>query len=265
MEQTQFNQGQNTSPLLQAAANTNASGPFDLNRYQTPLPDSPPQVWNTLAELPLEQPSQIKRDQEAQSSGLISTEAAFMVEGSAGSEPGAAGHEQPMPEQISVTHDDVSGPTSLEDQSLTFNSRQLWSPFRALSMDTVPVAHGGLQYFSALHLFKEHLAENPIVAPEFKARDGAHDIHGPLSCHHGTGHKDLCQDFLIMLEEALVLSFEQDEPLKQVLLSTGGRPLKYSDPSDAFWGIREDGTGCNEYGRCLMRVRQKLQEISCFA
>ncbi|KAJ2934272.1 hypothetical protein H1R20_g2833, partial [Candolleomyces eurysporus] len=262
MEAQHSNQGQKTSPLLQASVSANASEPYDLKRYQTPLPDSPPQVWNPLAELELlAQPSQIKKEQEAQSLGLSSTEATFTVEGSAGSEPGAAGHEQPMSEQISATRDDVLGPTSLEEQSLTFNSRQLWSPFRALSMDTVPVAHGGLQYFSALHLFKEHLAENPTIATEFKARDGAHDIHGPLP----TGHWDSCQDFLTMLEEALALSFEQDDHLKQVLLSTGGRPLKYSDPSDAFWGIRENGTGCNEYGRCLMRVRQKFQEISCLA
>lgn len=59
----------------------------------------------------------------------------------------------------------------------------------------------------------------------------------------------------------LVLSekFAQHPELKKVLRSTGTRELRYTDPNDYMWGTGKDGTGRNELGQALMRLRANLK------
>ena len=46
---------------------------------------------------------------------------------------------------------------------------------------------------------------------------------------------------------------------RELLLSTGDRPLVESAPGDAFWGVGPEGTGENRLGRILEEVREGLR------
>jgi predicted NAD-dependent protein-ADP-ribosyltransferase YbiA (DUF1768 family) len=83
------------------------------------------------------------------------------------------------------------------------------------------------------------------------------------------------------MEKVLHLKFTQNQELRRRLLSTGSRKLIEDkkvcacalqlDPhsfhlniifqNDTFWGAGADGTGRNELGNALMRVRTSLQNV----
>ncbi|KAG9028176.1 hypothetical protein FS837_003965, partial [Tulasnella sp. UAMH 9824] len=63
-----------------------------------------------------------------------------------------------------------------------------------------------------------------------------------------------------IMEEVIELKFTQHEKLRRLLLNTGDRNLIYSSgTSDDFWGNGAHGTGQNEMGRALMRLRDELK------
>eukprot|EP00756_Hemistasia_phaeocysticola_P065407 Hpha_TRINITY_DN8537_c0_g1::TRINITY_DN8537_c0_g1_i1::g.146406::m.146406 len=65
----------------------------------------------------------------------------------------------------------------------------------------------------------------------------------------------------IMLE-GLRAKFKQNRVLLEKLVSTGNRPLLFSDPADSYWGtgLKADGSvGGNLYGRLLMQVRTEIE------
>lgn len=53
--------------------------------------------------------------------------------------------------------------------------------------------------------------------------------------------------------------FRTHAELRELLLSTGNRPLVESAPGDAFWGCGADGNGENRLGRLLEEVRSALR------
>ena len=65
----------------------------------------------------------------------------------------------------------------------------------------------------------------------------------------------------IAMKRALTAKFEQNEALRQLLLSTKEAPILCHNPHDGWWG---DGVGCggshqNYLGKLLMEVRSALQ------
>jgi N-glycosidase YbiA len=48
--------------------------------------------------------------------------------------------------------------------------------------------------------------------------------------------------------------------LRELLLSTGERPLVEASPSDSYWGCGRSGTGKNRLGALLMQVRAELRD-----
>ncbi|MCE3254785.1 MAG: hypothetical protein K0R25_279 [Rickettsiaceae bacterium] len=63
-----------------------------------------------------------------------------------------------------------------------------------------------------------------------------------------------------VMDAVLECKFTQDEKLKKLLLDTGNAELIEDSPEDSFWGVGEDGSGRNELGKALMRLRAKLLE-----
>jgi ribA/ribD-fused uncharacterized protein len=47
---------------------------------------------------------------------------------------------------------------------------------------------------------------------------------------------------------------------RDLLLSTGSRPLAEASPFDYFWGTGQDGSGQNVLGILLMQVRKELTD-----
>jgi len=60
--------------------------------------------------------------------------------------------------------------------------------------------------------------------------------------------------------EACLKKFQTHKALKELLVSTGDEELIENAPMDYYWGCGRTGTGQNELGKILMRVRERLRE-----
>lgn len=62
--------------------------------------------------------------------------------------------------------------------------------------------------------------------------------------------------------QGVLTKFLTHKEIQAVLLSTGDDLIVENSPTDYYWGCGWDGTGANELGRILMRVRQKIRQDS---
>jgi predicted NAD-dependent protein-ADP-ribosyltransferase YbiA (DUF1768 family) len=60
------------------------------------------------------------------------------------------------------------------------------------------------------------------------------------------------------MDEALYRKFRQHGDLRTLLLDTYPYELVYVEPTDAYWG-NGAGAGLNEFGKSLVRVRDRLR------
>lgn len=61
-----------------------------------------------------------------------------------------------------------------------------------------------------------------------------------------------------VMEQGVRAKFTQHPHLRELLLSTGERPLVEHTRNDRYWGDGGDGTGRNRLGEILMRIRAEL-------
>lgn len=61
-----------------------------------------------------------------------------------------------------------------------------------------------------------------------------------------------------VMREALRAKFTQHKELRDLLLSTGDRPLVEHTSNDSYWGDGGDGTGRNRLGALLVELRASL-------
>jgi len=61
---------------------------------------------------------------------------------------------------------------------------------------------------------------------------------------------------------ALYEKFNQHEDLRRELVSTGTKTLVEHTENDNFWGDGGDGSGKNQLGKLLMKIREKFQSLS---
>ncbi len=63
-----------------------------------------------------------------------------------------------------------------------------------------------------------------------------------------------------IMSEALGAKFRQHEDLRALLLGTGDALLIEHTENDSYWGDGGDGSGRNELGRLLMKLREDLRD-----
>ncbi|KAF9218939.1 DUF1768-domain-containing protein [Gyrodon lividus] len=124
------------------------------------------------------------------------------------------------------------------------------------------VTYEGKRYPTSEHLFQAfkfmdahpHIAERIRTCGEkpMQAFDEAHK-------YQSTARSDWAQVHVEKMGIALELKFTQHEDLKELLLDTGDAELVEDSPRDWFWGIGADGSGRNELGKALMRLRRELR------
>ncbi|KAF9245398.1 hypothetical protein BU15DRAFT_41154, partial [Melanogaster broomeanus] len=125
------------------------------------------------------------------------------------------------------------------------------------------VMYKGKRYPTSEHLFQasKFLDAHPQIAERIRtcgkqpmqAFDEAHK-------HQSAVRSDWAQVHVEKMETALKLKFTQHSSLKKLLLGTGNAELVEDSPRDWFWGIGADGSGSNELGKALMRLRHELRE-----
>lgn len=120
-----------------------------------------------------------------------------------------------------------------------------------------PVNYQGILYLTAEHLFQamKFLNHQPAIAD--LVRNSA-DPGRVAWRYTDQMRRDWPTQHLFMLEQVLLLKFTQYPGLKMELLATGDAQLIQLG-SDQFWSRQENGTGQNEFGRVLMRVRGILR------
>jgi len=65
-----------------------------------------------------------------------------------------------------------------------------------------------------------------------------------------------------IMAKAVLKKFMTHAEPRELLLSTGDRPLVEAAPGDYFWGAGQDGTGQNHLGRLLMGIRRQIRETT---
>jgi N-glycosidase YbiA len=62
-----------------------------------------------------------------------------------------------------------------------------------------------------------------------------------------------------VMHEAVLTKFLTHPDIREILLSTGTETIIENSETDSYWGCGADGTGKNQLGEVLMRVRAELR------
>ncbi|KAH7925822.1 DUF1768-domain-containing protein [Leucogyrophana mollusca] len=124
------------------------------------------------------------------------------------------------------------------------------------------VVHDQKRYPTSEHLFQsfKFLDAHPEIAEVIRncgerpsaAFDLAHQYQSWV-------RSDWRQVNVEKMEATIRLKFEQHAGLKAMLLGTGDAELIEDSPKDYFWGIGADGSGRNELGKALERLRDEMR------
>jgi len=67
------------------------------------------------------------------------------------------------------------------------------------------------------------------------------------------------EDKFRVMYECCLAKFLQHKDLRDQLMATGDEELIEDSPVDWYWGCGADGTGQNQLGKVLMRIRSELK------
>ncbi|KAI0250423.1 hypothetical protein BJV78DRAFT_1376487 [Lactifluus subvellereus] len=115
-------------------------------------------------------------------------------------------------------------------------------------------------YPTALHLFeaRKFIDQRPDLADRIRECERVEDITSISAEMANFARHDWRNVALITMDEVLYLKFRQHGALRTLLFNTYPMELVYSEFNDPFWGGC-GGTGRNELGKSLMRVRDRLR------
>lgn len=75
-------------------------------------------------------------------------------------------------------------------------------------------------------------------------------------------HDDWLKVRVEVMHEVVYAKFSQHDDLKRLLLDTGDSLIFEHTKNDKFWGDNLDGSGQNNLGKVLMRVREELRDVN---
>ncbi|KIJ60140.1 hypothetical protein HYDPIDRAFT_32561 [Hydnomerulius pinastri MD-312] len=154
--------------------------------------------------------------------------------------------------RINHQHTSRSQPRRRQNKILFYEKGKPYYEFTNFSPHDV--LYNGKKYPTSEHLFQSFKIAERIRTcggKPMKAFDEAHKYQNAV-------RPDWAQVHVEKMEIALKLKFTQHSNLKKLLLDTGDAELVEDSPRDWFWGIGADGTGSNELGKALMRLRHEL-------
>ena len=65
---------------------------------------------------------------------------------------------------------------------------------------------------------------------------------------------------LDVMEEGLFNKYMQNKDICQKLLNTGNRKIVEATTKEFYWGCGIDGTGKNQFGNLLVKVRERIRD-----
>ncbi|KAJ7066595.1 hypothetical protein C8F01DRAFT_709045 [Mycena amicta] len=122
------------------------------------------------------------------------------------------------------------------------------------------ITYNGVVYPTSQHLFQalKFIGHRMDIAELIRSAATAQLALAIAHSNKTLSRADWFQINLTQMEEVLFLKFSQYNHLKQELLSTDSSQLYQDSMTDSFWGVGPDLLGCNEFGRALERVRERL-------
>lgn len=140
-------------------------------------------------------------------------------------------------------------PISFDPKSHPFS---LTSPHKVLFKKKI--------YRTAAHLFYAQMFFKcrPDIAEEIRLLEDATAARFTARRQDADKRPDWDVIWQDKIDETLYAKFTQHAELRAQLLETDTRLLVNADSTDPLWGVGNDGTGKNELGKALMRVRDRL-------
>ncbi|KAJ8596726.1 DUF1768-domain-containing protein [Rhizopogon salebrosus TDB-379] len=121
------------------------------------------------------------------------------------------------------------------------------------------VLHGNKLYPSAMHLLEAmKFTRHPYIQERIRTCRDVGDMYPLSASFQEYVRPDWGQVILSTMEDVLYLKFIQHPDLRVLLLNTGLSDLVYVD-YNAYWGDGPTGTGSNELGKALVRVRERIR------
>lgn len=151
-------------------------------------------------------------------------------------------------------------PFQRRERILFYNKHEPYYEFTNFSPHDV--VYAGKRYPTSEHLFQsfKFLDSQPAIAEHIrKCGDRPSAVFDEAHRHQKWVRSDWRQVNVEKMEATLRLKFTQHTDLKALLLGTGNAELVENSPKDFFWGIGADGSGRNELGKALERVRDELR------
>ncbi|KAI0250426.1 hypothetical protein BJV78DRAFT_1127987 [Lactifluus subvellereus] len=143
-------------------------------------------------------------------------------------------------------------------QAIKFNGYGEFAPLMCHSPHTI--YYQDELYPTALHLFEARklIDQRPDLADRIRECESVEDVTSISAEMSNFARQDWGNVALSTMDEVLYLKFRQHEALRTLLFNTYPMELVYSESGDSFWGDG-GGTGRNELGNSLMRVRDRLR------
>ncbi|KAJ2917469.1 hypothetical protein MD484_g2902, partial [Candolleomyces efflorescens] len=177
----------------------------------------------------------------------------------------ASGGESPIPliQLSSSSPSPLSSPASPSESVISFNLGTGDPSNCLLNQSPFAVVYQGREYPTAEHLFQamRFIDQYPPLAEQIRMKQDFRDLKPFVDAYaEQFGRADWDEVVLDKLEEVTMLKFHQHPELKHFLSGTGTRLLVYSDEEDGVLGSGEGRSGRNEFGKALMRVRERFRQ-----
>ncbi len=125
-----------------------------------------------------------------------------------------------------------------------------------------PIKVAGERWATVEHFYQ---AQKFVGTPkEYLVRQIAQAATPEQAAEIGRAHAprpDWGERRLEVMHQAILAKFTAHSDLRSVLLGTGSEELVEDSPRDYYWGCGADGSGCNQLGKLLMRVRSELSSL----
>ncbi|RUP45442.1 hypothetical protein BC936DRAFT_148178 [Jimgerdemannia flammicorona] len=118
---------------------------------------------------------------------------------------------------------------------------------------------GKFTWLTSEHLFQAQKFTDPKLQKRIREAPSPRDAFNVAQANKAHQRSDWLQVNVQVMYVTVREKFIQHPDLKKKLLDTGDAELIEHTANDAFWGDGGNGTGKNELGKCLMKLRDELR------
>jgi ribA/ribD-fused uncharacterized protein len=153
---------------------------------------------------------------------------------------------------------DVNKKLTYETETAIYFFTNAFYPFDNFSAHTVEI--WGHIFRTAEHAFqwKKFESTEPELADRIVNATSPW-LAKKLSRSSKNRREDWHETRVDLMTEIVRAKVQRNEDVKEMLLGTGKKSIIENSPVDDFWGVGKDGTGQNQMGKILMKVREEIR------